>query len=306
MRGDGVGARSAGPGPVLVMGEALTDLVPAKNGVLRPRPGGAPANVAAGIARLGGRAVFAGALGDDAFGRANEERLRSAGVDLALCAHPSLPTALAMADPGPHGTRYHFHLRDTATFEVTSRTEGLARYQAVYVGGLAAVVSPAAAAVLATATAAARDSVLAVDPNVRADRTLAPAESRVRLRRLAALADVLKVSDEDARQLWPSSSTETECRARAAEGRLVLLTLGPKGSTAFLPAGGEVSVPAEPLTRPDTIGAGDAFMAAILARLSDTGALTRAGLSALSEADAEDLLRHAASTAAHACGRREF
>ncbi|WP_327247931.1 carbohydrate kinase family protein [Streptomyces sp. NBC_01320] len=290
-------------GTVLVMGEALTDLVPATDGTLRPQPGGAPANVATHLARLGVRTAFAGTLGDDDFGRRSEHRLRTAGVELDLCARSSLPTALAVADPSPEGTRYHFHLQNTATFELTDFTDQLGDFHAVYIGGLAAVVPPASEAVLAAARAAARHSVLAVDPNVRTDRTLDPASSLRRLRELCALGHIVKVSDEDARQLWPGDTPETPCRKLAAEGRLVLLTRGAQGSSAFLPGDIHVSVPAVPVTVASTIGAGDAFMAAVLARLVGSGALRGDGPAVLTAVQAGEALQYAASVAAAVCGR---
>ncbi|MFF3838739.1 PfkB family carbohydrate kinase [Streptomyces sp. NPDC001930] len=288
---------------VLVMGEALTDLVPDEDGTLRPRPGGAPANVASRLARLGVRTAFAGTLGDDGFGRRNEDRLRTAGVELDLCGRSSLPTALAVADPGPEGTRYDFHLRDTATFELSDVSDQLERFSVVYAGGLAAVVPPASEVVLATARAAADRSVLAVDPNVRTDRTLDPESSLRRLRELCALGHIVKVSDEDARRLWPGDTPEAPCRKLAAEGRLVLLTRGADGSSAFLPGDVHVSVPAVPVVVTSTIGAGDAFMAAVLAHLVRSGVLRGGGPAALTAAQAEEALRYAAAVAADVCGR---
>ncbi|NEC17450.1 PfkB family carbohydrate kinase, partial [Streptomyces parvus] len=74
------------PGSVLVLGEALVDLVPAgEDAAVRVvQPGGAPANVAVGLARLGGRPSFVGGLGDDVFGSRIEAWLTGAGVDLSL------------------------------------------------------------------------------------------------------------------------------------------------------------------------------------------------------------------------------
>lgn len=264
-----------GPGAVLVLGEALIDLVPAPGepGTYRAQPGGAPANVADGLARLGTPSWFAGALGDDAFARTLEQRLVSAGVRLDLCARSPLPTALAVADPGPDGTGYHFHLRDTATFRIPAHATDVGLFGAVYVGGLAAVVEPAATAVAATAAAAAEHSVLVVDPNVREDRGIDRASSLGMLRELCQLAQVVKASDEDVAALWPAADPDETCRELAAEGRLVVLTRGAEGSTAYTGSGEPVSVPAVRVDVVNTIGAGDAFMAALLSRLAAGGAV---------------------------------
>jgi fructokinase len=280
---------TGGSDAVLVLGEALIDLVPVAGDpeVLRAQPGGAPANVAAGLVRLGRRAAFAGALGGDGFARSIERRLSDAGVDLTLCARSALPTALAVADPGESGTGYHFHLQDTATFRLPDRTAEAARFGAVYVGGLAAVVEPAARAVAATAHAAARHSLLVVDPNVREDRTIRPDRSLARLRELCALAHVVKASDEDLAWLWPGTDPDESCRRLAGEGRLVIVTRGARGSTAYLSDAPPVSVAAAPAKVVNTIGAGDAFMAGALAWLGTTcgwdPALCPAGATAMLE-----------------------
>ncbi|MFF8981763.1 PfkB family carbohydrate kinase [Streptomyces globisporus] len=298
---------SSGPGPgrdprsVLVLGEALVDLVPAgEDAAVRvAQPGGAPANVAVGLARLGGRPSFVGGLGDDAFGSRIEAWLTGAGVDLSLSARPPLPTALAVADPGEHGNTYRFHLGDTATFALPDRTAEVSRFGAVYVGGLAAVVEPAAEVVAATARAAARSGVLAVDPNVREDRTLDPVRSLERLRELCALARVVKASDEDLVRLWPDEEPEASCRRLAGQGRLVVLTRGARGATAYVQDAPPVSVPALAVRVVNTIGAGDAFMAGMLAWLgAETG--WRTGLSG---AEARAMLEYAAATAASVCAR---
>ncbi|MFI1226742.1 MULTISPECIES: PfkB family carbohydrate kinase [unclassified Streptomyces] len=289
------------PGAVLVLGEALVDLVPAGGdaGTLAAQPGGAPANVAVGLARLGGRPSFVGGLGDDAFAARVEAWLTGAGVDLSLSARSSLPTALAVADPGSRGNTYHFHLRDTATFELPDRTAEAGRFGAVYVGGLAAVVEPAARAVAATARAAARDGLLAVDPNVREDRTLDPVRGLDRLRELCALARVVKASDEDLVRLWPDAEPEASCRRLARQGRLVVLTRGSRGATAYVQDAPAVSVPALPVRVVNTIGAGDAFMAGMLTWLGREADWDPA----LSPEQTKAMLEYAAGTAASVCAR---
>ncbi|MFJ9107371.1 PfkB family carbohydrate kinase [Streptomyces sp. NPDC102283] len=298
---DFVTSPAADPGSVLVLGEALVDLVPADGdaGVRAAQPGGAPANVAVGLARLGGRPSFVGGLGDDAFARSIEAWLTGAGVDLSLSGRSSLPTALAVADPGEHGNIYRFHLADTATFELPDRTVEAARFGAVYVGGLAAVVEPAAGVVAATARAAAGAGLLVVDPNVREDRTLDPVRSLARLRELCSLARVVKASDEDLARLWPDAAPEASCRALAGEGRLVVMTRGPEGATAYVHDAPEVSVPALPVRVVNTIGAGDAFMAGMLTWLG-----AEAGWDpALSAGRTKAMLEYAAGTAASVCAR---
>lgn len=298
-------AAAVRPGAVLVMGEALIDLVPSPQ---EPRtyhaePGGAPANVAAGLARLGTPSWFAGALGGDGFARMIEERLVSAGTELGLCARSELPTTLAVADPGPDGTSYHFHLQDTATFRLPDHAGEVERFAAVYAGGVAAVVEPAAEAVASTARAAAGHTLLVVDPNVREDRTIDPEAGGRRLRELCGLAQVIKASDEDVARLWPGADPDETCRRLAGEGRLVVLTRGARGSTGYAGSAEPVSVPAVPVEVVNTIGAGDAFMSGVLNWLTTTGAHRDGGADALSRDQVTRMLGFASQVAASVCAQ---
>ncbi|MFJ8750213.1 PfkB family carbohydrate kinase [Streptomyces sp. NPDC102441] len=292
---------TGGPGAVLVLGEALVDLVPVAGdaGVRAAQSGGAPANVAVGLVTLGTPASFAGGLGGDGFARTIEERMRAAGVDLTLCARSGLPTALAVAEPGAGGTGYHFHLQDTATFRLPDLSARAAGFGAVYVGGLAAVVEPAASAVRAAATAAAEHSLLFVDPNVRHDRTLGPDHGAAALRELCGLAHVVKASDEDLERLWPGAAPEETCRSLAAGGRLVVLTRGARGSTAYTATEPPVSVAATPVEVVNTIGAGDAFAAGLLSRMGRHGSFTVAQ----GPEEVRDMLAFASEAAASVCAR---
>ena len=292
---------TGGPGAVLVLGEALVDLVPVAGdgGVRSAQFGGAPANVAVGLARLGTPAVFAGGLGGDGFARMIEERMRAAGVDLTHCERSGLPTALAVAEPGDAGTGYHFHLQDTATFRLPDLSTRAAGFGAVYVGGLAAVVEPAASAVRATALAAAEHSLLVVDPNVRRDRTLGTDDGSATLRELCGLAHVVKASDEDLERLWPGTDPEETCRKLAAAGRLVVLTRGARGSTAFTATAPPVSVAATPVEVVNTIGAGDAFTAGLLSRMGALGSFAAAPC----PDEVRDMLSFASEVAASVCAR---
>ncbi|MFI6697799.1 carbohydrate kinase [Streptomyces sp. NPDC050509] len=293
------------PGAVLVMGEALIDLVPVPDDpeTYRAQPGGAPANVAAGLARLGTPSWFAGALGGDGFARMIERRLADAGTELGLCARSELPTTLAVADPGPDGTGYHFHVSRTATFQLPDLSARVERFAAVYVGGVAAVVEPAAGAVEATARAGAARSLLVVDPNVREDRTIDPEPALRRLRELCSLAHVVKASDEDLVRLWPGTDPDESGRRLAAEGRLVVLTRGAKGATAFAGSAEPVSVPAVPVEVVNTIGAGDAFMAGVVNWLTTHGVDGAGGVAGLPRERVTEMLDFASRVAASVCAQ---
>ncbi|MYV54387.1 PfkB family carbohydrate kinase, partial [Streptomyces sp. SID3212] len=117
-----------------------------------------------------------------------------------------------------------------------------------------------------------------------------------RLRELCGLAGIVKASDEDVLRLWPGADPGETCRRLAGEGRLVVLTRGSRGATAYTRAGEPVTVPAVQVEVVNTIGAGDAFMAAVLNWLSREGEFARAG--ELSPAGAAEMLGFASRVAA--------
>ncbi|WP_329167458.1 PfkB family carbohydrate kinase (plasmid) [Streptomyces sp. NBC_01717] len=296
-------------GDILVLGEALVDLVPVleqavgEPTLLHVQPGGGPANVAVGLGRLGMSPTLAGGLGEDAFARMLEERLDSAGVDLSLCVRSGLPTALAVSDSDGAGASYNCHFKETASFQLPDLRPTLSRFEAVYVGGLAAVVDPAARVVAATARAAARTSLLVVDPNVREFGMLEPVVCRGLLRGLVSLAHVVKASDEDLVRLWPGRDPEAIARTLARAGRLIVMTRGAHGSTAFTADAEPFSVGAAPMDVLNTIGAGDAFTAGMLSWLGTTGIRLGRSAAALTAREAEAMLNFASETAASVCGQ---
>jgi fructokinase len=140
--------------------------------------------------------------------------------------------------------------------------------------------------------------VLVVDPNVRLDRSIDPEQSVRRLRELCSLAQIIKASDEDLATLWPDTEPDEMARRLAREGRLVVLTRGARGSTAYTRSDEPVSMPPVPVRVVNTIGAGDAFMAGMLSWLSTNGSHRGAGAASLGPAPVADMLDFASRVAA--------
>jgi fructokinase len=291
-------------GSIGVIGEALIDLVesPTTPAAYHARPGGAAANLAVGLARLGVPTYLACGLGDDTFADLLRDRLLQAGVDFPP--HPRRrPTALAVVDHAQAAPRYSFYLAETAVFDIEASAEALARVDAVCVGGLAAVVEPAASLVHGAARRAAERQVLVVDANVRPTLPADADAYRARLEALIELAQIVKLSEDDLLWLRPGASVGDSCERMVRGGALVVLTRGTSGATAYLPSGESVTVPAVPVEVVDTVGAGDAFLSGFLAWLADDGQLTPAAVRALAPAPAADALRLATRAAAVACQR---
>lgn len=252
--------------PFVVVGEALVDVVVPRQGETTHAPGGSPMNVAVGLSRLGVPALLLTELGDDAHGELVVEHLRSSDVELAPgSVRPGHRTSTATARLAEDGAAtYEFDL----TWELGAATlpEDL---RGLHVGSLGTALAPGRDAVLALlGQAAGRDVLVSYDPNVR--RGLLPTWHDVA--RVAADVDVVKMSDEDLELLRPEEPVETVVREVLDNGRtrLVVVTRGGAGALGFTTQG-TAEVVAPPTTVVDTVGAGDSFMAALIAVLLDWG-----------------------------------
>ena len=260
--------------PVLVVGEALVDVLTDDQGVPTARPGGSPANVALGLARLGLPVRLATRTGDDVFGELVRDRLRGDGVELVGGVADG-PTSTAAVALDAHGNaRYAFDLH----WELPEATAALLRdeperHAHLHTGSLAGSLAPGAAQVLAAVRAARPQATVSYDPNLRPGLLGEPAAERARVEALVAAADLVKASAEDLAWLYPELGPERAAADWVRRGpALVVLTAGGEGAKALWRHGSR-EVPAVPVTVVDTVGAGDAFMAGLLAGLLTAGLL---------------------------------
>lgn len=294
------------PVSVVVAGEALVDLAP-RGELLAPLPGGAPYNVAVGLARLGTATRYLGRLSRDGFGELLSARLRDEGVALDLAARADEPTTLAVVHLDADGAAsYAFYLAATSAAGLTTADlPALPSEAALHVslGALALTTEPAGAALQALLARERGHRVISLDPNVRPSAIGDPAAYREVVEDAVTDCDAVKVSDEDLHVLHPGEPPIDTARRWATLGpALVVMTRGGEGATAFAPAG-EVAVDGEPVDVVDTIGAGDAFTSGLLAWLAAHGELQRPALAALSGEAIRRALRHATRASALACTR---
>ena len=293
-------------GRIVVGGEALVDLVPVEGGEggelapLAPRLGGGPFTTAVGLGRLGVPTSMLTRLSTDAFGDALAARLADNGVDTALVARGAEPTTLAVVTLGEDGqARYSFHVAGSADRFVADPGALPPDTVALAVGTLGLVLEPGAgryAALAAREAAAGR--FVSLDPNVRSALVDDAGALRSRLDGLAAVAGLVKLSDEDA-EWWGRSPADLLDLGAAA----VVLTRGGEGLSAVT-AAGRVDVPAD-RARPvvDTIGAGDSVHAALLGALYADARLDRDRIAALDTDGWRRVLARAATAASLTCSR---
>jgi len=257
-------------GHVLVVGEALIDVVHRADGSVDEHPGGSLANVALTLGRLGRDARLATWLADDARGGVIRSWLDESSVTLAPGSTGAPSTSVATAHLDAHGAAtYDFDLE----WRVPEGTAPDVGTLAVHTGSIAAVLEPGATDVRALVASARTTATITYDPNARPALMGEPADARGRIEDLVALADVVKVSDEDVAWLVPGADPVAVARDWLALGpALVVVTFGGEGAVAVT-SRGEQRVAAPRVTVVDTVGAGDSFMGALLDGLWDAGLL---------------------------------
>ncbi len=289
---------------IVVAGEALIDLILYPDGRLNAVPGGGPFNVARTIARLGPDVAFLGCLSTDRFGGFLRASLEADGVGLGLAVTTEAPTTLAIAELDDRGVAtYRFHLAETSApgLELSDVLAALrSRPSALHVGTLGLVVEPMGEA-LATATAGLDPStLLMVDPNCRPG-VIADRDAYVsRLRTVVARADVVKASVEDLAYMTPDAASAHAARGLLSEGPSVILVTDGARAVRVLGRSYEFELPVPEAQVVDTVGSGDAFGGAFLARWIEGGR----GRAELADTEAvRDAALVAVEVAGLTCGR---
>lgn len=262
------------------LGETLIDFVPSEGGLglagtaeFHKAAGGAPANVAVGLARLGVPTAFMGMVGDDAFGTFLSDTLASAGVQVAALRRTrQAPTTIAFVSLDEHGEREFMFYRNPGA-DTLLRAEDvdealIGETRLLHFGSLGLVAEPARSATLhAVALARDHNKLVSYDANLRLP--LWPDEDAAREGLMLGLkqASIAKLSEEEL-QFLSGCEDLSEGIERVWHPALALLvvTRGRNGSY-FATANAQGSVASFAVPTVDTTGAGDGFMAGLLAAL---------------------------------------
>ena len=297
---------------VLCLGEALIDLVPTRTGTglaeaetFVKAAGGAPANVAVGLARLGVSSGFVGCVGDDPFGRFLAETLASAGVATAgLRVTKAAPTALAVVSlaDGERDFVFYGHPAAHALLAPGDIDETAIRDAAIlHFGTISLIGGPAREATLHAVELAHRHGArVSFDPTLRLP--LWPdAEAAADAMRLGlSKANVVKLAEDEVRFLQGDACDLIEAARALWHPALELMTVsrGRRGCL-WLDATAEGEEPGFHVDTVDATGAGDAFTAALLA-----GLVAHRDLHALDGPALARILRFANAAGALATTRR--
>ena len=287
---------------ILCSGEALIDMLPRETTrgekAFAPHAGGSVFNTSIALSRLGIDTGFFSGLSDDLFGRMLSDVLEADGVDTSFVARSDRPITLAFVTLTDGHAKYDFYDENTAgrMLSPDDLPEVGDHVDAVFFGGISLVVEPCATAYEALMKREAPMRVTMIDPNVRQSFIKDEAVYRARLDRMIALADIVKLSDEDLAWLAGHEDIDKAATDMLSRGpKLICITRGAEGVTGFT-AERQVTVAAQRVEVVDTVGAGDTFNAGCLAALSDAGALSKDKIAALDD----DTIRAALSMGARA------
>lgn len=264
---------------VWVLGDAVVDLLPESDGRLLPCPGGAPANVAVGIARLGGISGFIGQVGDDPFGALMQRTLLTEGVDITYLKQDEWHrTSTVLVDLNDQGERsFTFMVRPSADLFLETTDLPCWRHgEWLHLCSIALSAEPSRTSAFTAMTAIRHaGGFVSFDPNIREDLWQDEHLLRLCLRQALQLADVVKLSEEEWRLISGKTQNDRDICALAKEYEIAMLLVTKGAEGVVVCYRGQVHhFAGMSVNCVDSTGAGDAFVAGLLTGLSSTGLST--------------------------------
>lgn len=289
---------------ILCCGDTLIDmlprLTPAGEPAFAPYVGGALFNSAVALGRVGARAGLLTGLSSDFFGKMLAAALAECHVDTSYAHISDRHTTLAFVRLVDGHASYTFFDENSAgrMLYESDLPELDERVEAMLFGCMTLIAEPCGSTYEALMRREHKGRVMMLDPNIRRDFIPDKAAHMARMRRMIAMADIVKLSDEDLDWFGEAGSQDEAAAGWLKEGpKLIVVTHGARGANAYS-RHGKLSVPARKVAIVDTVGAGDTFNAGILAFLQENGLLSKEALAALSEEAIRQALDFAAQVAA--------
>ncbi|EMI11368.1 fructokinase [Anoxybacillus gonensis] len=257
---------------IISLGEALIDFIPldATNRSYQKSPGGAPANVAVGVARLGVPSTFLGKVGRDVLGVFLKETLDAYGVNTSfLQFSDDVRTGVVFVTLAENGERsFDFYINPSADRFLCEEEidESLFRTHCILHFGSISLISEPARSATKRAVMLAKENgmIVSYDPNLRLGLWEGEKQAREMIMSMLREADVLKISEEELTFITGEKDIQKGIDALAPYNiPLIVVTLGENGSYAFTKEG-SVFTPALKVEAVDTTGAGDAFVSGML------------------------------------------
>ncbi|RTE09156.1 PfkB family carbohydrate kinase [Paenibacillus whitsoniae] len=266
---------------VFTIGEALIDFIPNETGIelkdvsgFQKAAGGAPANVACTVAKLGGKSAFIGKLGQDAFGDFLIETMTSVGVETGyVCRTDKANTALAFVSLKADGNRdFSFYRKPSADMLLAQEDIEEQWFQAgdiLHLCSVDLIEAPVKYAHMKAIQAVQENGgIVSFDPNVRLPLWNSEVECRRTIQQFIPFSHILKISEEELLFITGIEDVE-EAVTSLFTGHVehILFTKGAEGAVWYTKTD-RVSVAGYRVQAVDTTGAGDSFIGAVLFQLS--------------------------------------
>jgi fructokinase len=289
---------------ILCCGDTLIDMLPrhtaAGEPAFAPYVGGALFNSAIALGRLGASAGLFTGLSSDFFGRMLAAALAESNVETRFAHISDHHTTLAFVRLVDGHASYTFFDENSAgrMLHEAHLPELDASVEAMLFGCMTLIAEPCGSTYEALMRRERTSRVMMLDPNIRRDFIPDKATHMARMRRMIAMADIVKLSDEDLDWFGEAGSQDEAAAGWLRAGpKLVVVTHGGRGANAYS-RHGKTSVPARKVEIVDTVGAGDTFNAGILAWLGESGLLSKEAIANLPEESIRRALEFAAEVAA--------
>lgn len=280
------------------VGELLIDFTPAGVNdqgmeLYSCNPGGAPANVLAMAAILGGKTAFIGKVGNDFFGSFLKQSVQKNGIDTeGLIKSEEAPTTLAFVHLDASGDRsFNFYRNPGADVMLTEneiKCSLIDHCRIFHFGSVSLTSEPSrSATVFAVKYAREKNKIVSFDPNYREPLWKNGNDATKEILRVLPFVDILKVSEEEMQMLTSQSILKKGAEILSSYGpKIILISLGAKGAFYFAPKACGI-VPTYDVKTIDTNGAGDAFLGAFLYQMCNKN---REELQCLPQKELDDVI----------------
>lgn len=255
------------------IGEMLIDLMQEKEGYIA-HPGGAPANVAIHAKRSGAPAVFVGKISSDHFGTQLLATLKQHQVYFELPLS-DLPTTLAVVSHHQGERSFQFYRNNTADLFLSKTDIDLIPFQATDILhlcslGLVAQGTTYQAHRHAIACCQKAQGIVSFDINLRARLWSDLALAKHRCLNVINQVNIVKVNEEELFWLTNTDNIEQGMRQLQTNNQLIICTLAEHGAKALTSKKEVITYQHPAVTPVDTTGAGDSYIAIILASLANS------------------------------------
>ena len=268
---------------ILCCGESLIDMIPIENTSnevsFTPLAGGAIFNTSIALGRLNVPVGLISGVSSDFLGQKLVNELSNSNVNTEYLIRKDNPTTLAFVSFKNGHANYTFYDENSAgrSVNISDILDIPEFISTLYFGGISLCVEPAANAYEKLFHQEVNKKITFLDPNIRKGFVIDEASYRYRLEKMISSCDILKVSDEDLSWIIP---LDIDIKSKVNQliklgAKIIIVTKGAKGASAFFENKYEIKVPAESVDIIDTVGAGDTFNAGFLAKLSQLDLLSK-------------------------------